>query len=113
MKLTKGNEEENHWRNSDPEHLPSFKAYLISNIGYNSVVSLVPQLLIFRVVTGRSWVKRPDSLDEISTIDIRFRTTNSTINSIPSMQNLDPEKGVNCRSRDYRQVITTVEDAQL
>ncbi|KAG2006695.1 hypothetical protein CC2G_014451 [Coprinopsis cinerea AmutBmut pab1-1] len=28
---------------------------------YNTAVSLTPQLIIFRVITGRSWASRPES----------------------------------------------------
>ncbi|KAG2006734.1 hypothetical protein CC2G_014486 [Coprinopsis cinerea AmutBmut pab1-1] len=40
----------------------SEKAGSIVDIGYYAVVSLTPQLIIFRVASGRSWVKHPCTL---------------------------------------------------
>ncbi|EAU81181.1 hypothetical protein CC1G_11263 [Coprinopsis cinerea okayama7 len=50
----------------------AYQVYTVFAVGYNTVISLAPQLIIFRVASGRSWVRRPESFSDPVSHDLRF-----------------------------------------
>ncbi|KAG2003674.1 hypothetical protein CC2G_004261 [Coprinopsis cinerea AmutBmut pab1-1] len=58
--------------NSIWENWTAYQVQWVFYMGYSSMIALAPQLIIFRVAIGRSWVKRPENWgqDSITRVDL-------------------------------------------
>ncbi|KAG2006796.1 hypothetical protein CC2G_014542 [Coprinopsis cinerea AmutBmut pab1-1] len=56
----------------------AYKVHVVFAVGYNTVISLAPQLIIFRVASGRSWVRRPESFSEGVSHVLRFHESQAS-----------------------------------
>ncbi|TFK23750.1 hypothetical protein FA15DRAFT_757037 [Coprinopsis marcescibilis] len=76
----------------------AYKVYGFSAIAYNFFVEMSPQWIIFRVATGRSWVRTPPAMrdETTATRPIMFANANCQ-SSIPLASEMHVELGISPR----------------